>query len=47
VRFFSEEEQKKRFPFINFLVRVFCGLIELFVLSWKKKTFIDAYNFSF
>ena len=43
--FFLKKSKKKRFPFINFLVRV-CGLIELF-LSWKKKTFIDAYNFSF
>jgi hypothetical protein len=45
--FLKKKEQKKRFPFINFLVRVCGGLIELFVLSWKKKTFIDAYNFSF
>ena len=45
--FFLKKSKKKRFPFINFLVCV-CGLIELFVLSWKKKTFIDgAYNFSF
>ena len=34
--FLKKKEQKKRFPFINFLVRV-CGLIELFVLSCMEE----------
>ena len=45
--FFLKKSKRSVFLLLIFWYEFFCGLIELFVLSWKKKTFIDAYNFSF
>jgi len=44
--FFLKKSKRSVFLLLIFWYEFF-GLIELFVLSWKKKTFIDAYNFSF
>ena len=45
--FFLKKSKRSVFLLLIFWYKRVCGLIELFVLSWKKKTFIDAYNFSF